>query len=305
MEHTNQQVVDAFINHLESTQRRSTETVRTYRYVLRSYIEFLGDRRLDAVRPHHVEDWAARIRLVSGSERKPSTSTMRREIVVCRRFHQWANERDYGASSISSAFAPAAPDRSPKPAANADWLQLWRSDLTDSNRLVFGLGYWAGLRRREIVTLKPSDVELENGIMRFVRKGGSPEPIEYKAMGAWLVGMEIHEGFDRWLEIVDAAVTNRRNLNANLLWWEAISDPSPDCERLARRLRASLREAGLDRGQFTLHQLRHSAATNLYRSGCPPELIRDALSHSSWNTTSRYAKTSGQMARALERRDEA
>ena len=229
---------------------------------------------------------------------------MRREIVVCRVFHQWANERDYGASSISSAFAPSAPDRTPKPADDADWLQLWRSDLTDSNRLVFGLGYWCGLRRREIVTLRPGDVELGKGMMTFIRKGGSPEPIEYKAMGNWLKGMEIHEGFDYWCELLDTAVKNRLSLNANLLWWEAISDPSPDCERLARRLKASLREAGLSRTQFTLHQLRHSAATNMYRAGCPAELIRDALSHSSWNTTSNYAKTSGQMARALERRNE-
>jgi len=224
---------------------------------------------------------------------------MRREVVVVRVFQQWAHERGYGASTVRSAHAPSAPARSPKPVDDGDWLQLWRSDLNDTDRLVLGLGYFAGLRRGEIVTLRPEDVTPETGTMRFIRKGGSPEPVEYVAMGRWLEGMEIHEGFDDWCDIVDATWRTRTALGANHMWWEGIGHQAADSERLARRLRTALDAADMSDSQITLHRLRHSAATNLVRAGCPPELIRDALSHSSWDITSRYAKTSGQMERAL------
>jgi integrase/recombinase XerD len=299
MDQNNERTVEEFITHLETIQRRRPQTVRTYAYTLKHWIEHLADKPLSDVRPTDVEDWAARPRF---GDKQPSASTMRREVVVVRVFQQWAHERGHGASTVRSAHAPSAPSRSPKPVDDADWLQLWRTDLDDTMRLVLGLGYYAGLRRGEIVTLRPEDVTPETGTMRFIRKGGSPEPVEYRAMGQWLRGMEIHEGFDDWCDIVDATWEARTALGANLLWWEGIGAQAADSERLARRLRTALVAADLDGSQITLHRLRHSAATNLVRAGCPPELIRDALSHSSWDITSRYAKTSGQMERSLLQR---
>jgi len=299
MNQKNERTLEEFITHLETIQRRRPQTVRTYAYTLKHWVEHLADKPLLDVKPTDVEGWAARPRF---GDKQPSASTMRREVVVVRVFQQWAHERGYGASTVRSAHAPSAPSRSPKPVDDADWLQLWRTDLDDTMRLVLGLGYFAGLRRGEIVTLRPEDVTPETGTMRFIRKGGSPEPVEYRAMGQWLRGMEIHEGFDDWCDIVDATWEARTALGANLLWWEGIGAQAADSERLARRLRTALVAADLDGSQITLHRLRHSAATNLVRAGCPPELIRDALSHSSWDITSRYAKTSGQMERALLQR---
>lgn len=299
MTFSNSQVLDEYIDHLERVQRRRPQTVRTYRYTLKEWVKCLNDKPLSDVRPTDVEDWASRPRRTN---QPPSANTMHREVVVVRVFQQWAHERGYGASTVRSAHAPSVPSRSPKPVDDDMWLQLWRTELSDTDRMCFGLGYFAGLRRGEIVSIEPGQVDTNTGTMRFIRKGGSPEPVEYKAMGNWLDGMPVHEGFDRWCDIVEQQVACRLELGANLLWWEGIGDQSSDSERLARRLRAALVKSGLSRGAMSLHQLRHSAATNLVRSGCPPELIRDALSHSSWDVTSRYAKTSGQMERELNMR---
>jgi len=293
---TNQWVLDKYMEHLETVQRRRPQTVRTYRYTLKHWVDCLKDKPLSEVRPTDVEDWAARPRR---SNKRPSANTMHREVVVVRVFQQWAHERGYGASTVRSAHAPSVPSRSPKPVDDDLWLHFWQSDLSDTDRMCFGLGYFAGLRRGEIVSIEPGQVDTKTGTMRFIRKGGSPEPVEYLAMGQWLEGMAVHEGFDNWARIVSEQVERRLELGANLLWWEGIGDQAADSERLARRLRAALVAANLDDKRMTLHQFRHSAATNLVRSGCPPELIRDALSHSSWDVTSRYAKTSGQMQREL------
>lgn len=299
METMNRTVVADFMDHLENVQRRSDQTVRTYGYTLHYWLDWLGDKSLSEVRPQDVELWARRSR--RGGKR-PSAHTMRREIVVVRTFHQWAAERDYGAATVLSAHAPTVRGRTPKPIDDATWLRAWRSDLQESDRMFLGLGFFGGLRRVEMVTLRPEDVDPQLGQMRFIRKGGSPEPIEYLMMGRWLEGMEIHAGFDRWVDILHRTVDTRTKLGANLLWWEGIGATAADSERMARRLRAILKGVGLSPTAFTLHQLRHSCATNLLRGGCPVELIRDALSHSSWDVTSQYAKTSGQMARELEKR---
>jgi site-specific recombinase XerD len=297
----NDTALDAFMHHLEHVQRRSRQTVRTYRYTLNYWLAWLGDRPISDVRPEDVELWAQRERR---GGKTPSAHTMRREIVVARTFHQWAAERDYGAAMLLSAHAPSVKRRAPKPINDATWLKLWRSDLCESDRMMFGLGYFCGLRRVELVTLRPQDVNVPAGEMRFIRKGGSPEPIEYRLMGSWLRDLPIGEGFDDWLELFESTVGTRQLLGANNVWWESIDWPSADSERLARRLRAALRAVNLPPNAFTLHQLRHSCATNLMRGGCPMELIRDAMSHSSFDITSMYAKTSGQMARELTKRDD-
>lgn len=296
----NNTALDAFMHHLEHVQRRSRQTVRTYRYTLNYWLAWLGDKPISDVRPEDVEMWAQRPRR---GGKTPSAHTMRREIVVARTFHQWAAERDYGAAMLLSAHAPSVKRRAPKPIADALWLTLWRSGLSDSDRMMFGLGFFGGLRRVEMVTLRPQDVDLDAGMMTFVRKGGSPEPIEYRLMGEWLTNLPVGEGFHNWLEIFESTVRTRQSLEANNVWWESIDWPSADSERLARRLRAALTRAGLAPDAFTLHQLRHSCATNLMRGGCPMELIRDAMSHSSFDITSMYAKTSGQMARELTKRE--
>ena len=299
MTFSNEQVMDKYMEHLERVQRRRPQTVRTYKYTLNDWLKCLDDKPLSEVRPTDVEDWASRPRRKGGP---PSAHTMHREVVVVRVFQQWAHERGYGAATVRSAHAPSVPPRSPKPVDDEMWFQLWRSKLSDTDRMCLGLGYFAGLRRGEIVSIEPDQIDTKEGTMRFIRKGGSPEPVEYKAMGDWLEGLPIHEGFDRWCSILEEQVARRLKLGANLLWWEGYGDQTLDSERLARRLRAALINSGLAPNALTLHQLRHSAATNLVRSGCPPELIRDALSHSSWDVTSRYAKTSGQMARELHDR---
>lgn len=299
MNEKNTIALGAFMHHLEHVQRRSAQTVRTYRYTLHYWLKWLGNTSLSEVRPEMVEKWAGRKRR---GGKIPSAHTMRREVVIVRTFHQWAAERGFEASTVISAHAPTVKGRTPKPISEELWHSVWTSDLDESDRLFLGLGYFCGLRRIEMVTLRPEEVDLQSGTMRFYRKGGSPEPVSYRAMVGWLEGLPAHEGGEEWLDLFEATVRRRQELGANLVWWDAIGAPSADSERMARRLRKALTATGHPSDAFTLHQLRHSAATNLMRAGCPPELIRDQLSHSSWNVTSMYARTSGLMEQALEKK---
>ena len=81
----NTTALEAFMDHLEHTQRRSMQTVRTYRYTLNYWMKWLDEKGIDDVQPEDVEAWARRER--RGGKR-PSAHTMRREIVIVRTFQR-------------------------------------------------------------------------------------------------------------------------------------------------------------------------------------------------------------------------
>jgi site-specific recombinase XerD len=71
----------------------------------------------------------------------------------------------------------------------------------------------------------------------------------------------------------------------------ALSHPhANDPDWVNREMRRWNRRAGLGEGDVTPHMLRHSAATNLCRSGLPIHIVRDLMNHSSMAVTQRYVK---------------
>src|SRR5690606_7499112 len=62
------------------------------------------------------------------------------------------------------------------------WLQLWQSPrATPRLHLALGAGYFLGLRRKEIASLRGGQVR-DDRIWRFVRKGGGEDTLDWRAM---------------------------------------------------------------------------------------------------------------------------
>jgi integrase len=282
------------------------QSLRVYAETLRKWLGWLDANGIDLfdVKPADVEDFASRIRTTG---RPPSAGSERRDVVVLRAFHAWGHETRLGLPLVSTAYAPSVRDRNPKPVPDDVWLQLWRSDIDDMERLWLGMGYWLGLRRFEIVTVSPCAVDLNAGTMAFERKGGSTQPIEYRALAEAVVDLPtgVGDGAATWLRIFELEVERRIRLGALWLWWDATGDANLDSNRLNKRLiRSVLPQAGLEPDAVTPHMLRHSCATNLLRAGVPLEVIADQLSHSSTAMTLRYAKTAGQLSKWVQRRSD-
>lgn len=296
-------LVEQFLSWCADRKNLRPLTVDMYRHALVHYLEFLGDRPLDSVRAEDVEEFASRPRR---SGKIGSPATRRREIVTVRLFHDWAAKRGYGASSdAATAIVPKTTPRNPKPVDDDVWVRLWTAELPDDDRLWLGLGYFAGLRRFEIVTLTPSSVDARQGVLTFERKGGSTSPVEYVAMCEVVAEHRpwVAEGWEAWVDLV-AMYADKRATDDHL-WPDSTGNARLDANRLNKRLeRHTLPRAGLSPDAFTPHCLRHSCATNLLRSGVEPVVIADLLSHASVSTTMRYMRTSGQLGRWLKRTKE-
>ena len=293
---TDQELVDAFLTWLGGAQRRSPRTVRCYRNVLKLYLEWL-DKPLSEVRIDDVEAFGAR----SGRakvEAQAAAATVRKDVVIIRLFHRWASERDYPFRRVDTIAVPRVPHAAPKPIDDDVWRRLWGSDLSDHDRLWLGLGYFAGLRRAEIVTIPPSGVR--GSMLVFQRKGGGIFPVD------WLSLVEVYkqelpqlcDGVDAWVSIVKEEATTRLAMDALFLWYDAEGHMENDGNRLNKRLdKRLLPQLGLPPHSVTPHRLRHSCATNLLRAGLLPEFVQKQLSHSSVDITMRYMEMSGEMAR--------
>lgn len=290
----NQRIVDAYLEWARTRARLAPATVSAYSFALGKYLDWLGSRSMSDVTFEDVEDFGSRPRR---GGKFPSPAAARRDIVVVRGLHEWANERDFPVRRVSSAKAPKVAGRVPKPVEDDVWVALWTSQLTPDDRLWIGMGYFFGLRRVEIVTINAASVDIDKGEMSFVRKGGSTQPIEYLEM----IGVVMDElphvsiGAEEFLGIFHDTVKFR--VEDEFLWPDASGRPDLDSNRLNKRLMRLEDRLGLAPGSVTPHRLRHSCATNLLRAGVEPAFIMDALSHADITTTMRYMKTSGQLAR--------
>jgi integrase len=202
-------------------------------------------------------------------------------------------------------------NRNPKAIDDSTWQTFWSSPIPREDRVWIGLGAFAGLRRREIVTLAPSQVDMDRGLLVGVtRKGGSRDVVEFVEM-ARIVHQRLPQvlpDLDGWLADVRWLSEFRKGDRSIVTHGDVMSDrqkvvhglcgevdlQSPQVLNMV--LRRLLRAAGLHHMAFTPHALRHTAATNLLRAGVPMEVVADSLGHSTTAMTMRYSKTAGRLA---------
>lgn len=293
MSATPQTVVDQYLHWAEHRKGLRPLSIRSYRNTLGLWLDWLDGRPLDSVAPEDLEEFAARPRRGTNLG---SAATRRREIVSVKQFYTWAVERGHVATSVvSTAVAPRVLERDPKPIPDHLWAQVWNSLLTPDDRLWLGLGYFAGLRRFEIVTIPPTAVD--DNELRFERKGGGTSPVEYAAMCRVVASHKpwVAEHVDDWVAMVRSLGSERHR--ERFLWPDSRGDSFNDAQRLNKRLVRVLSGLGWPPNAFTPHCLRHSCATNLLQAGVEPVVIADLLGHSDVGTTRRYMRSSGQLGR--------
>lgn len=77
--------------------------------------------------------------------------------------------------------APRVRNVNPRPIPDDDWIKLWSAARPGVEQVFLGLGFFVGLRRREICELTPDQVFAAGGrLVNFVRKGGGEHTTPYK-----------------------------------------------------------------------------------------------------------------------------
>jgi site-specific recombinase XerD len=255
---------------------------------------------LVALTPEDVENFAHRPLRKGGV---PAKNTARREIVSVSKFMQWcAGRKKIPCFGHLTAIAPKSPEGRPKPVSDDRWVAIWNSPtVAPDDRLWLGLMFFGGLRRFEVVTIRPEEVDIERQRLDFERKGGKYDGVDYLAMAAshaqalpWLAN-----GWREWIDLLEGQSVARRG-ERHLCVYSTADDPFLDGNRLSKRLGVVLDKAGLAKDLFTCHQLRHACATNLFRCGWSAAEVQKALGHSSYNVTKGYMDIAGSQRARLK-----
>ncbi len=162
-----------------------------------------------------------------------------------------------------------------------------QKETTDSmrDRAMFELLYASGLRVTELVSLDLGDLDLEQGTVRCLGKGGKERIIPLHANAVAVLKRYIKEARPSFVKNISdkSLFLNKRG------------------QRLSRQgfwliLKAHAKRAGITK-KITPHTLRHSFATHLLQGGAPLRHVQELLGHSSITTTQVYTHLTSEHVR--------
>ena len=278
---------ERYLDHLAVERGLSEHTLSAYRRDLRRYVAFLTRR--DMLEPGEVEEVTVRsfVASLSASTHGPNDAPYRatsvaRTLSAVRSFHRFLLRE--GVTDRDPAVGvpqPRLPRSLPRPLPVEDVRRLLEAPDEGSpaglrDRAILELLYGSGLRISELTGLDVDDLDLEEGSVRVLGKGGNEREVPLGSFGRDAVGAYLTRGRPA---LASVATRGALFLNAR---GGRLSRQS--CARLLSRY---VRLAGIER-RVTLHTLRHSFATHLLEGGADVRVVQELLGHASVATTQIY-----------------
>jgi integrase/recombinase XerD len=279
--------VDRYLDHLTVERGLSTNTLAAYRRDLNRYVAFCGKR--DVIAPERVVDATIRSFVASisastwGEDERPySARSVARALSCVRSFHRFllregAVDRDPSADVVQ----PKLPRSLPHPLSIDEIGRLMEAPDGGTSaglrdHAILEVLYGAGLRISELVGLDVDDVDLEEGFVRVLGKGGKEREVPLGGFGREAVSAYLTRARPTF-----AAASTRGALFLNQRGGRLSR------QSCARLLATHARTALIER-RVTLHTLRHSFATHLLEGGADIRVVQELLGHASVATTQIY-----------------
>jgi integrase/recombinase XerD len=280
-----------FLAHLEFERGLSRNTLAAYRTDLLQFGRFLAERGRDATNatPGDLSDFLADLAQGNGDGKAPaSTATVHRKAACLRSFYRHLRREDAIEDDPAARLqTPRRGKKLPEVLSYADVQRLLAQPRGDEpavlrDRALLEVMYASGLRASETISLEPSDVDLDHGIVRARGKGSKERlvPIGGKAVAAMRV--YLRSGRPRL-----ARSPEERKLFLNFRGGPLTR------QGLYKIVLRHAQTAGLG-DRMSPHTLRHSFATHLLSGGCDLRSVQEMLGHADLSTTQLYTHLSGE-----------
>jgi integrase/recombinase XerD len=278
---------ERYLDHLTVERGLSEHTIAAYRRDLRRYLTFLSGRDITEPVEVHEADVRSFVASLSAStygtdERPYRASSVARALSSVRSFHRFLlREGVLDRDPAASISQPKLPRSLPRPLSVDDVTRLLETPDPSSpagmrDRAILEMLYGAGLRISELVGLDVDDVDLEQGSVRVLGKGGKEREVPLGRIG--------REAVSSYLTRARPGFVSRGSRGAMFLNHRGGRLTRQSCARL---LAAHVEAAGIER-RVTLHTLRHSFATHLLEGGADVRVVQELLGHASVATTQIY-----------------
>jgi len=273
-----------FLTSLQLERGASPHTIEAYRRDLIDLGTFVEHQDPDLIEVSVLDDYTLALR-----DRGLSPATVRRRLAAVRAFLKHRAREGGRADAGRTVPLPRLGRRLPEPLTRDEAERIVTSPdgsprgLRD--RAMLELLYGAGLRVSELVALRVSDLDLEEGLVRCMGKGAKQRvvPTGSRAIEAIRVYMQRGRPYLGRMQRGDILFLNHRGQGITR-------------QAVFQLVRDHAREAGIDK-MVTPHTLRHSFATHLIEGGCDLRSVQEMLGHATIETTQIYTHVSSQHVR--------
>lgn len=271
-------LVERFLHYLAVERGASGHTLKSYRIDLDDCAAFLAARRLGTLAGADAR--VLRAYLAGLAERGLARTSIARRLAAIRSFYQFLVRRGRARTNPArDVHTPRLPKGLPGHLPIDESEALLRAEVPPTragarDRAVIEVLYATGIRVSELAGLNVEDVDLRDGAVRVLGKGGKERivPMGRKA-----------------IEALRAYLATRTRPAGPLLLNERGGRLT--VRSLHRVVRRRARAAGLHR-RVSPHTLRHTFATHLLDAGADLRLIQELLGHSRLGTTQKYTHVS-------------
>jgi integrase/recombinase XerD len=261
--------LNKFINGLENA-RYSSSTIKTYSEALHNFLLYLGDDDAGQVTNDDFAEYLNKQILGYGY----GPSLQNQVIGAVKLFYR---EIVRAPIDVEQLNRPRREHRLPNVLSKNEVKAIIEASTNLKHKTALSLIYACGLRRSELLNLKPRDIDSDRGFLKVYQGKGKKDrlvPISQKTIEmlreyykkykpkAWLF-----EGYSQGIQYSETS--------------------------LQKILKTALKTANIKK-PATLHWLRHSYATHLLEAGTDLRYIQELLGHKSSKTTEIYTHVTTQ-----------
>ncbi len=281
--------LDTFIDHLWLEDGLSKNTLESYRLDLTSFALWLSqqNKQLLTVDQADIQQYLA----VKFPQSKPRS--IGRLIASLRRFYRYClRDNKIGLDPTIQIQSPKLPRSLPKSLNEDEVVSLLNApNLNESaglrDRAMLELLYACGLRVSELVSVKVTEVSVNDGVVRITGKGSKTRLVPMGEEAVDWISRYLSEARPAILQkrLCDALfVTNRGGAMTRQAFWYLI-------KRYALL-------AGITK-HMSPHVLRHAFATHLLNHGADLRVVQMLLGHSDISTTQIYTHVARERLKQL------
>jgi len=278
--------VERYLDHLTVERGLAENTIAAYRRDLARYAAFVrrrGLRDARAIDEHTIASFVAALSSATYGDGRPYRATsVVRTLSAARAFHRFLlREGETDRDPSAGVVRPRLPRSLPRPLPVEDVTRLLEAPDRDTpagirDRAVLEALYGAGLRVSELTGLDVDDVDLEEGSVRVLGKGGKERDVP--------IGRYAGDAITAYLRRARPSLATSRSRAALFL---NLRGGRLTRQGVAGILAKAVRASGIERS-VSPHTLRHSYATHLLEGGADVRVVQELLGHASVATTQVY-----------------
>ena len=282
-------LAEKFYDHSSYIRGYSKDTIKRYRQVINFFCRFAKITESEEVRDQKVRE----LFLFGRVERnwKPNTFVCYHKSLLV--FFRWCVERKcMEKNPVLDIEMPKIEKRLPPKLTKQEAHRLLEivynypydyKFLRYRNHAIFSTFVFAGLRKKELLNLRFTDVDIEN-LTLFINQGkGSKDRVVP-------ISFTLAHSLKKYVE-------ERRRLNKTCPeFFCSLNRNTGFTDTGLKRLTAKIRQSS--KINFTIHKLRHTFATLMLEGGCDIYSLSRMMGHSDIKTTTIYLSASAEHLRA-------